>query len=233
MEVHNTQAKVHSISVNVHFIIFLFEYLLRAGNLELFHQQIRGLQDESLVQNHLLMNWLSISLMLCILSISSCTSQPSQKMNSQQFPTLPAELLSGEKVVFPDFVKGKKVVIALVFEKWAQYQKPQFQADKWKAFWEAELQEKGVDFYEIPMMSGVYVPISGWANSGMRSGIPKKFHSRVACFYGNKMKYAQRLQIEDITDCYVCVIDEEGIILDKVYGEIDSKKKQRLMEAIQ
>ena len=178
------------------------------------------------------MKWLSLTLMLSILSIFSCTSQPIEKMDNSKFPTLPAELLSGEKVVFPDFVKGKKTVIVMAFEKWGQYQKPQFQADKWKAFWEAELQERGIDFYEIPMMSGVFIPISGWANSGMRSGIPKKFHSKVACYYGNKMKYAQRLQIEDITDCYVCVIDEEGNILDKVYGEIDTEKKQRILHAI-
>lgn len=158
----------------------------------------------------------------------------SQSMDTtlQTFPELSAQLLSGEKVLFPDFIKGKKVFITMVFEKGGAYMKPQNQSNKWQDFWKEELKAYGIEFIEIPMMSSIYWIGASWINSGMRSGIPKVLHKNIACFYGNKMKYANLLQIEDISECYACIVNEEGQILAQVHGAINEEKKRTLLRLI-
>ena len=122
-----------------------------------------------------------------------------------KFPPLEAQTLLGNKVTFPDRVLGKKTLITMVFEKRGAYVKPQMQADQWKAFWVENLKAKGIDFYEIPMMSGTYSIGRGLVDGWMRDGINEALHDKVACFYGNKNKYAEALNINDLTDCYVCL----------------------------
>ncbi len=153
-------------------------------------------------------------------------------MADQEFPTLEAKLLSGERVTFPDVAKGQVAFISMVFEKRGKYMKPQLQSNAWQVFWQDSLQDKGIPFYEIPMMSGGFWLASGWINSGMRSGLDAEMQRKVACFYGAKLKYAEVLNIEDITECYVCVLDESGKIIYSSTGEITDEKKRALLASI-
>ena len=154
-------------------------------------------------------------------------------MDIESFPTINAELLSNEKVTFPDFLKGKKVMISIVFEKWGAYMKPQLQSNDWQTFWANELQPRGIDFYEIPMMSGAYKIGKSYFDSAMRSELPKATHEKIACFYGNKMKYAKALGIDDISECFICIIDEEGNILISTMGAPSPQKKAKLLSSFQ
>lgn len=135
-----------------------------------------------------------------------------------RFPYLKAKTLAGRKVNFPEEVKGRKAFIVLAFEKNGEYKNSQYQADKWSEFYANHLQEKGILFYEIPMMSKKYTWVSFWVDAGMRSGIPKEKHDKVACFYGDKMLYARLLGIEDLSQAYAFLLDENGKILWKALG---------------
>lgn len=166
----------------------------------------------------------------CLLSLTVWMSSLAQH-DAHRFPTLTANLLSNDQeVTFPDFLQGKKAMIALVFEKRGDYKQAQGQADNWRSFWSTELQEQGVDFYEVPMMSGIYWVGSSFINSGMRSGLDQTLHDKVACFYGKKMKYAEELGISDISQCYVCVLDENGNIIVSEVGAISETKKQAFLD---
>lgn len=180
----------------------------------------------------LIMKKIIVLLALFQFTWMGCQTKIAPTMVEDRFPTLKAQLLSGPKVVFPDFLKGKKTLIAMVYEKGGAYIKPQNQALKWQDFWATELGPMGIDFYEIPMMDGIYWVISPWANSGMRSGIDPAFHNKVACFYGQKMKFANALNHSDITDCYIALLDENGKILVSQTGELTSQKKQLFLQHV-
>lgn len=177
---------------------------------------------------HMKTRFRTITLLCITLLLIQCTAQNDTTMQPI-FPTLQAELLTGEAVIFPDHVKGKKAMITLVFEKRGAYQTQQFQSDTWQQFWRDTLQAKGIEFYEIPMMSGLYRPIKRQTDYWMRAGIPEPFHKQVACFYGQKRKYAQALAIEDIGQCYACVIDEGGQILWSETGAVTPEKQEQLL----
>ena len=143
-----------------------------------------------------------------------------------KFPTLTADLLSGEEVTFPDFLAGKKAMIALVFEDGGEYERPRNQAEGWQAFWSEELKAQGVDFYEIPMMGSLYWPMSGFIEAGMRSGIDKSLHGHIACHYGKKAEFVKAFGATNLSECHVYMIDEQGNIVVSQTGAVDAQKKE-------
>ena len=117
-------------------------------------------------------------------------------------------------------------MITLVFEEGGDYKPALAESDKWQQFWQEELKGKGIGFYNIPMMSGIYWVGSALINGGMRKGIDESLHNKVACFYGDKMNYAEVLGITDLSKCYICLIDEKGkIIASQIGGFTDVKKE--------
>ncbi len=158
------------------------------------------------------------SLGLTILLNIRCQRKMEQTSNISDFPTLDAKTLAGRKVTFPEVTKGKKSFLVLAFEDKGAYENCQKQATEWAEFWEKNLKEAQVEFYEIPMMSGKYKWVRFWVDGGMRSGIDKGKHDNVACFYGDKSKYMNLLNINDLSQAHVFLIDTEGGILSRASG---------------
>ncbi|MEO0899931.1 MAG: hypothetical protein AAFY71_26190 [Bacteroidota bacterium] len=154
------------------------------------------------------------------------------RKSTHQFPQIKTKTLAGNQMVFPNDLKGKKSFVAMVFEEGGVYMPPQNQANKWADFYESAMREKGVNFYEIPMMAGGYVLGSWWIDAGMRSGIDPAQHDNVACFYGNKGKYMKMLNLKSMADAHMFLLDENGDILAQVSGNPDLSKKQVFLDAL-
>lgn len=148
----------------------------------------------------------------------------------KEFPRIKTRLLSGVKATFPDHIEGDFALVSLVFEKAGRYEKPQLQANNWQKAWQEKLKPLGIRFFEIPMMNGFYWVASSWINSGMRSGVDRDLYDNIACFYGDKMRYAQILKITDITECYVALIDPEGRIVYEHKGDLEQSALDQLVQ---
>lgn len=148
-----------------------------------------------------------------------------------QFPSLKATLLTGKSIHFPNDVKGKLVFLTLAFDDNGEYKDQQKQSEEWQSFWQDSLSHKGVDFYEIPMMSGKYWFIRFFIDGGMRRGIDPNLHKSVACFYGNKEKYADLLALKSYKNIVSCLLDQQGNILSIQYGYPNETSKQGFMNA--
>ncbi len=154
-------------------------------------------------------------------------------MDYKQFPSFQAELLTKEKVSFPDCTFGDLTLVTMVFEKGGQYIKAQNQALEWQAFWEEQLLVKKISYYEVPLMSSIYLPLKQSTDYYMRTGIPNRFHANVACVYGKKLKIAKELEIEHLTECQTYLLDEKGRILFHAVGGFSNTYEQRISELIQ
>ncbi len=132
-----------------------------------------------------------------------------QQVQSQKFPVIEAETLSQEKVVFPEVTQGKTALILIAFKR-----QTQGQVDSWlDPFIEEFGGNEQVTFYEIPMISNNWKWMSGWIDSGMRSGVPSYKHDHVATYYGPLSEYFEYFSIQDKRLCYVFLLDEEGNII--------------------
>jgi hypothetical protein len=148
----------------------------------------------------------------------NCKHMMQQPTSTAVFPVLPAKTLAGRKLTFPDATKGKKSFLVLAFEDKGAYENCQQQAELWATFWDKHMKEAGIDFYEIPMMSGKYKWVSFWVDSGMRAGIDKQKHDNVACFYGDKSQYINALNISDLSQAHVFLLNDAGEITARASG---------------
>ena len=140
-----------------------------------------------------------------------------------RFPAIQAETLAGNQVTFPDVFKGKKALIVVAFQRQAQAQ-----ADSWYSAYAQYLQPDNYVFYEIPMISSFWKWMSGWIDSGMRSGVPAYKHNNVATYYGPLDNYYNALEIKDKSLVYVFTVDTNGFITGKTNGGFTPQKLQKL-----
>jgi hypothetical protein len=134
------------------------------------------------------------------------------------FPSLSSKALSGEKVSLPADCRGFVTLIAIAFQRGAQGM-----IDSWYEPFSREFGDNpGVRFFEIPMIGSAYWRhLSGWIDSGMRSGIPVIKHPYVVTYYGDVFPYRRDLGMEDPALAYLFLLDREGRIRwrAKGYGE--------------
>ena len=138
----------------------------------------------------------------------------SNEVQSQEFPTIEAETLSGKKILFPDITTGKYALILVAFKR-----QTQGEVDSWlDPFIEEFGDRESVTFYEIPMISKNWKWMSGWIDAGMRSGVPKNKHDHVATYYGPLTEYFDYFGVDDSGKVYVFLLDPEGNIIWKTSG---------------
>jgi hypothetical protein len=133
---------------------------------------------------------------------------------NKRFPKIEGISLSGNKVTFPDVLIGKPSVLAVAFRQKAQ---------RCINTWADELLlkygiNKSVNYYEIPMLGGQYTMARNWIDGGMRGGVPKPLHDYTVTYYGPLRLYFKSLDISNKGDCYMFVLDSEGIVVDRHNG---------------
>jgi len=151
---------------------------------------------------------------------------PEDPIIGMAFPNLEAETLSGEKIVYPDSVKGKVTLLVLAFER-----QTQDKVDSWLGPFIGQFAEQDrAGFYEIPMLAGRWKLLSGIIDGGMRRGVPRDRHDHVSTFYGDVDRYCRQLQIGDKSDGYVFLLDRDGVIRWRSNGWATEEKLQALFE---
>jgi hypothetical protein len=133
---------------------------------------------------------------------------------NKPFPKIEGISLSGDKVIFPDVLVGKPSVLAVAFRQKAQ---------KCINTWADELLlkygiDKSINYYEIPMLGGQYTMARNWIDGGMRGGVPKPLHDYTVTYYGPLRSYFKSLDISSKGDCYMYVLNSEGIVVDRHNG---------------
>lgn len=147
-------------------------------------------------------------LALLMLGHTACSQSKPAGTVPEVFPTIAAQTLSREDVVFPDVVKGQYAFIAVAFKMRAQGQ-----IDSWYDVYLDSLKPRGVVFYEIPMISGSWKMMSGWIDGGMRGGIPPEKHPYVATYYGPLEQLQQALGTSDDQLAYVYLLSPDSKVL--------------------
>jgi hypothetical protein len=140
-----------------------------------------------------------------------------------KFPSLTAETLAGNKITLPEAVKGKKAFLVIAFER-----KAQSQADDWYEVYAKQFQAEGYVFYELPMISSMWKWMSGFIDSGMRSGVPSYKHNNVATYYGPLDEYIKAFGVKDRSLVYVFTLNEQGEIVGRTSGGVEPGKIMQL-----
>ena len=172
----------------------------------------------------------TIFIIAVILSFQFITMAQTVPILNKEFPRLEGESLSGKKVVFPDSVKGKVVILIAAFERDTQKK-----IDSWAKPILEKYDESGgeVQYYEVPMIGGWFAKMmSGVIDAGMRGGVPKKLHNYVVTYYGDLDDYLQQFGVDDKSNCYLFVLDKNGVVRYTEKGAADNQKLKELYQEI-
>ena len=74
--------------------------------------------------------------------------------------------------------------------------------------------------------------MSGWIDSGMRSGVPENKHDHVATYYGSLTKYYNHFEVDDSGTVYVFLLDKKGDIIFRTSGPADNDKFSELRRIV-
>lgn len=164
------------------------------------------------------------TLILLVLLIGNTMAQ-NKDFIGEKFPVIKGESLAGKEIKIPDDIEGKPAVLILAFER-----KTQEKIDGWtKAVIGRYGDNDSVDYFEIPMIGGWFAKaMSGIIDAGMRGGVPKNLHDNVVTYYGDLDNYFEELNIKDESDCYLFLIDKNGIVRYRTNGEADEQKIEQL-----
>jgi hypothetical protein len=141
-----------------------------------------------------------------LLIAPGCASaRPNQDPTGRMFPRVEGESLSGVDTVLPDALAGEPTVLLVGY-----VQATQFDLDRWLV----GLLQAGTPakLVEVPTIEGL-VPtvISGWIDSGMRSGIPSEDWGSVVTVYGGAAAPIVELTgNENPRNGRVLLLDREG-----------------------
>lgn len=119
----------------------------------------------------------------CLPALSACGSTVKNvDPLGQAFPNVAGQSLQKQAVAIPGAWAGKPVVLLVGY-----VQETQFDLDRWAVG--LTMAKLPVPVVEVPTIPGL-VPsmISGWIDSGMRSGIPAEDWASVVCVYGSDAK---------------------------------------------
>jgi hypothetical protein len=146
-----------------------------------------------------------------------------------RFPTVRAKTLAGRCVTFPTETKGKVGIVFIAFQQSAQSQ-----IDTWvQPMISSYLDQPDVSYYELPMISGAYRPVSRFIDSGMRGGVPNALHDRTATFYGQRSTFFKSMKITDTTRAYLFVLSKDGHIVFRTSGRSTDDLVQQAIDAIE
>lgn len=145
------------------------------------------------------------------------------------FPTVNAKTLAKRCVRFPDETHGKVGLLFVAFEQGAQQD-----IDSWVDPLIGDvLNNDAVSYYEIPMISGAYKPVSRFIDGGMRGGVPNSLHDRTATFYGKRADFFASMAIGDQRRAYLFVLSRNGRIVFRSSGPATAEKVASAREALE
>jgi|WetSurMetagenome_2_1015567.scaffolds.fasta_scaffold123078_1 hypothetical protein len=141
-------------------------------------------------------------------------------------PTVAGHALSSERVVFPDDLAGRPAVLLVAYRRGTQSD-----VDRWTAFLEAKAPR--LVRYEVPTISsGVWRPLAGWIDSGMRGGVPKAAWSSVVTLYDDASKLRDFLGDYGGYTTHVILLDKTGKVAWFNAGGFNDRAAASLLDAI-
>lgn len=160
------------------------------------------------------MIWLSIGI-ACVIAtvvvVTACRHSPVRAITEDGavlFPSVSGENLHGEKVTFPDDLKGNPALVLVAFKR-----EQQAEVDTWLAQIGAfEAAIPGIRVVETPTISSARWGWMAWfIDGGMRSGIPDDAaRDRTVTLYTDVSKFREALGMETDGQIYAVLLDADA-----------------------
>lgn len=146
-----------------------------------------------------------------------------------RFPHVEGSSLSGTSHRLPETLDGDRNLLLIAFK-----QAQQSDVDTWVPVAE-QLAEELPDFraYELPVISQMYRPVSGFIDSGMRGGIPDpQVREATITLYINRKRFLDDLRIPSVDAIVPMLVTPNGTIEWRTTGRRSDGAEVELRRAL-
>ncbi len=148
----------------------------------------------------------------------------------ERFPSVKARDLEGREVTIPDGLPPTPRVVILAFKR-----SHTALIESWEPVLEAlESRCRQLSVWEVPALSRVYLPVRGFIDGGMRSGITDpqaRQHTLTA--YTDLSALARELGLPSLDTIYVLLLAPDGAIVWRGQGPADAEQTAALRGAVE
>lgn len=182
------------------------------------------------------MIWLGMGIALVVATaavVSACRHSPVralEKDGAMLFPSVSGENLHGEKVTFPDDLKGRPALVLVAFKR-----EQQADVDTWLAQIGAfEAAIAGIRVIETPTISSTRWGWFAWfIDGGMRSGIPDDAaRARTITLYTDVTRFREALGMDTDGQIYAVLLDADARVRLVEPGVFAADAPQRFAELL-
>jgi hypothetical protein len=146
-----------------------------------------------------------------------------------RFPHVESSSLSGTTHRLPETLDGDRNLLLIAFK-----QAQQSDVDTWVPVAE-QLAEELPDFraYELPVISQMYRPVSGFIDGGMRGGIPDpQVREATITLYINRKRFLDDLRIPSVDAIVPMLVTPNGTIEWRTTGRRSDSAEAELRRAL-
>lgn len=146
-----------------------------------------------------------------------------------RFPHVEGSSLSGTTHRLPETLDGDRNLLLIAFK-----QAQQSDVDTWVPVAE-QLAEELPDFraYELPVISQMYRPVSGFIDGGMRGGIPDpQVREATITLYINRKRFLDDLRIPSVDAIVPMLVTPNGTIEWRTTGRRSDSAEAELRRAL-
>jgi len=148
----------------------------------------------------------------------------------EQFPEIKGTSLSLVDHRLPGTLAGEVNLLLIAFRQWQQRD-----VDTWVPTATALAGEyAGFRAYELPVISKVYRPVSGFIDGGMRSGIPDpSVREATITTYLDRGQFLRALRIDSVGEIVPMLVTPDGAILWRSKGRMTDEAARKLRTVVQ
>ncbi len=162
-----------------------------------------------------------------LLTVAFCSAQ-------DFFPSFEAKSLEDKAVKVPEDLKGKISLLGFAYSKkadedlraWFQPAYTRFINPPQSGLIPSDPFEGNI--YFIPMLQGIAKKVSGKIEKEMKEGIDPSLHPHIALFSGEVKDIRSQLKMDEPSEPYFFVIDENGKILYRTQGAYTDDKMDEI-----
>lgn len=148
----------------------------------------------------------------------------------ERFPQIKARDLEGRDVALPDDLPPTPRVVILAFKR-----RHMELIETWEPVLETlESRCRQLSVWEVPALSRVYLPMRGFIDGGMRSGITDpdaRRHTLTA--YTDLSSLAHDLGLPSLDTIYVLLLAPDGTIVWRGEGPADAEQTAAIRQAVE
>ena len=146
-----------------------------------------------------------------------------------RFPEIEGTSLSLVEHRLPGTLEGQVNLLLIAFRQWQQKD-----VDTWVPTATALATEHaGFRSYELPVISKVYRPVSGFIDGGMRSGIPNpEVRASTITVYLDRRRFLEALNIDSVGEIVPMLVTPHGDILWRTTGRMTIEASRELATVV-